>query len=222
VATVIKIEPTPSGFKETVVAEYHGWINPVPYAEILYLLGLYYGEAWLFIERNGPGITVIHQLVYEFACWFVYRDMRSPGQTDPGMDAVFGITTDRSNKSTMIAFLQSAIKNKKTGRRSLTLWSEEIIEELENYVQEVTESGQSFRFKGDGNLHDDRVMALAIAMYGIRLNPTLFDFDKLANSVINHNNASRTDREEAVWQTIYKEQAEADAIEREEEESEEW
>lgn len=177
-ANVFRVRLEGSYFKFALVAQYHGWINPDPYAEILFKLGLYYGCAPLVIERNGPGDSVIYQLVNRLHCWFLLRDVQNVAQIRVGMNTLYGVDTNVTTKGMMISLLQQTIKDTHSARRCMEIWDEDTLGEFESYIQEVTESGQTYKFRGIGNAHDDRVMAAAVAVYAIKTFPDAFDVDK--------------------------------------------
>lgn len=202
-ASVLKMTPAPQGFAFEMVAQYHEWINPVPYAEQLYMLSIMYNNAYVVVERNGPGVTTLHQLVHELGCPSVYRDLRNPAQSGPGQETIYGVTTDRTNKSTMVSFLQSSIKNRHTGQRTIDIYDEATISELENYIQEVTESGLSLKFHGFGTIHDDRVMSLAVVIYTVKTNPFIYDEDRANQLQAKNKLDNLTPREREFWHQVH-------------------
>jgi hypothetical protein len=203
-ASVVEIIPSTSGFFFKLVAQYHGWINPVPYANILAALGKFYNEAQLIVERNGPGYSTIHQLV-EMGCGYLYRDTKSPAQTDIGFETQFGVVTSVANKGAMISMLQKCIKDHKTGQRSIIIPCEKTIDELESYIQESSLNSQFFKFQADGGGHDDRVMSLALLIYVAFVCPEIFDFDRAVQEKQQQYQANLDDRSRSFWDAIHKE-----------------
>jgi hypothetical protein len=175
-AHVLCMRPVGSELAFEQVAEYHGWINSLTYAEELFKLGAWYNNALLVVESNGPGNATLQRLK-EMGCWFIFRDISDPAQAQFNADSRLGIDTNVRSKGLMISALQYAIKKWRIGRRMIQIYDEFTIEELETYIQELTNSGNSFRYKGIGKAHDDRVMALAFAVYVASTYP-VFDFDK--------------------------------------------
>ena len=191
-ADVLKMTPVGTDMLVEQVAQYHGWVNPLIYAEELFKLGIYYGagngRSRLVPERNGPGMALIQRL-NELGCWFLFQDVTSPAGVRYTLEQQYGLDTNIRTKSIIVAALQNAIRARRYGRPGVILHCVQSIVELENYVQEMTESGQAFRFeaaghkearnrpgKDEGFGHDDRVMSLAIATYVARTYP-IFDYD---------------------------------------------
>jgi hypothetical protein len=203
-ACVFKVRLEGSFFHFTLVAQYHGWINPVPYAAHVFKLGLWYNQAPIVVERNGPGDSVIYQLVNELHCWFVLQDIQNPAQVRIGMNALYGVDTNVTTKGMMISMLQNVIKDRASGRRSLECYCEETISELENYIQERSQSGNTFTFKGIGNAHDDRVMAAAVAVYAVKTFPTAYSADRALELNRAKLKVHRTQHNTEFWRDVRK------------------
>lgn len=171
------------------VAQYHGWINPDQYAEELYALGLLYSqEDWhpqLVVERNGPGFTVIRQLI-DLGCPFVFLDDASAAAVKIDVATQYGVGTSALTKPAIIASLQSYVKARKLGQPTLIIRSKKTLIEMENYIQEPTATGYSMRFQAattkdnaalddDTTGRDDRVMSAGLGTYAVQ-NHTVYDF----------------------------------------------
>jgi hypothetical protein len=179
VASVMKMSPTGLDIELEMVAQYHGWIDPVLYALELFKLGLMYAPATLAIERNGPGEVVINELK-KIGCWFMFLDTTQETAVRDRTENNYGIDTNARTKSILISMLQAALKLRRVGRKSLVIPSLPTIQELQNYIQKPTESGRSFRFEASEGSHDDRVMSLAMAVYSCRASP-IYDFEHERN-----------------------------------------
>ena len=168
------------GFTLTLeqVAQYHGWINSSEYGCELMKLATWYNSALLVIERTGPGDATINKL-RELGYWNLYVDLNQPSAARLAFGHLYGVDTNVATKPVMIALLQSVIKDRATGQRSIVIRAKETLEEAENYVQEPSESGRSMTFHGAGTMHDDRVMSAAIAAYVLKTNPgAVYDFSR--------------------------------------------
>lgn len=190
-ADVLKMTPIGTDMLLEQVAQYHGWVNPLIYAEELFKLGIYYGggrRAILIPERNGPGMALIQRL-NELGCWFLFQDVTSPAGVRYTLEQQYGLDTNIRTKSIIVAALQNAIRARRYNRPGVILHCPQSVVELENYVQEMTESGLTYRFGASGAKearqrpshdegfgHDDRVMSLALATYVARTYP-VFDYD---------------------------------------------
>lgn len=206
-ASVFKVRLEGSFFHFTLVAQYHGWINPVPYAAHIFKLGLWYNEAPVVVERNGPGDSVIYQMVNELHCWFLLQDIQNPAQIRIGMNTLYGVDTNVATKGMMISMLQNVIKDRRSKRRSIDCYCEDTIAELENYIQEVTEGGTTYRFKGIGNAHDDRVMSAAVAVYAVKTFPQAYSIDRAAELQRTRVQAIKTATSREFWDDVHKELA---------------
>lgn len=154
-----------------LVAQLHGWIDPVEYAWKLNALGLFYNKGYLAVERNGPGsgtVLTLRQLGYEN----LFREVTDIAQTQFVADAIYGIDTNIRSKAYMVAFLKKAV-----AERSITIPSGPTLKEMGAFGQETLGSGENVRLRGEGGSHDDRVMSLVFAIY-VALAYSLFDFTK--------------------------------------------
>jgi hypothetical protein len=209
-ASVFRVRLEGSYFKFALVAQYHGWINPDPYAEILFKLGLWYGCAPLVIERNGPGDSVIYQLVNRLHCWFLLRDVQNVAMIRVGMNTLYGVDTNVATKGMMISLLQNVVKDNHSSRRCIEIYCKDTIQEFESYIQEVTESGQTYKFRGIGKAHDDRVMSAAVAIYAVKTFPDAYNVDLAAENARQRVVASRQSPEtKQFWTDVRKELREA-------------
>ncbi len=142
-----------------MVAQLHGWINPLDYAVKVALLGYYYNTAYLVVERTGLGVGTLTRLK-ELAYPMLFRDQSDPSAADYNMDPVFGVDTNIKTKSHMVACLQKVIKERQIGIPCAAT-----LEELRAFGQETTPQGLSVRLRGEGGADDDRVMSLVFAVY---------------------------------------------------------
>ena len=109
------------------------------------------------------GLCLVH--LKEMGCPFLFRDITDPSQAEFMLDATFGVDINVRSKGMVISILQGLLRMRALGHKNLVVRDETTMDELESYIQEPTESGLSFRFRGEGTAHDDCVMSLAIAVY---------------------------------------------------------
>ena len=188
-ADVLKMTPVGTDMLVEQVAQYHGWINPLIYAEELFKLAIYYGggrRAILAPERNGPGMALIQRL-NELGCWFLFQDVTSPAGVRYTLEQQYGLDTNVRTKSIIISALQNAVRARRYGRPGVIVHCRQSVVEMENYIQEMTDLGNTRlaasgakeareRSSDEGFGHDDRVMSLAVATYIARTYP-VFDYD---------------------------------------------
>lgn len=141
-----------------VEAVWHGKIEPEAFAQVLFLLGTYYNEAYIGIERNNHGLTVIDNIKRDYAN--LYRQ-RTHDRLVDGMTEKLGWTTSGKTKPLMIDDLVSLIK-----KQELIIYDTEILKEFSDYVAD--DAGRTNALPGS---NDDRVMALAIAYQVYKKHP---------------------------------------------------
>lgn len=150
-----------------LVSQLHGWVNPRTLAEDIVRLSLWYNEALLVVERNGPGSETLRS-IKEFGYWSVFRDQRDPADSDYLQDPLLGVSTDTGSKPVMLSILQQAVWNKKTRERTIKVPCSSTIDEMGSFGQERTDSGLNYRFRGAKGMHDDRVISLMVAVYAAK------------------------------------------------------
>jgi hypothetical protein len=135
------------------VAVWRGRIDPGTFAEELFKLGLYYNTATVTTEIEGPGYMTIGKLLgmnYP-KVWLKARPDKTPGKVSSEQ---YGWSTTVQSKHLAISWLLKCVAD-----GSIAIHHRKTFEEMKNYV--VLDNG------GYGNaneeLHDDTVMALAIA-----------------------------------------------------------
>lgn len=213
-ASVCRMTPAGLDLDLEMVAQFHGWVDPVTYANELYKLGLLYQPCSLIVERNGPGDVVIKRLK-DLGCWFLFQDLTDTTAVRDRFDTVFGIDTNVRTKSVIVSMLQSIFKLRRIGRKSLVVPCAATLSELESYIQKPSETGKSFRFTAAGLEHDDRVISLALIAYAMRTAPLFdFDYDKEKTQVLDARDPDTID----FWNAVHREEEERLAAIREMEE----
>lgn len=137
------------------VAVWHGNVNPMDFAEIMMNVGYYYNTAMLCPEVDGGGQAAIPIMLrgtnpYRGRIWLNKK-------VDHLKDSinVFGWMTNWNTKQTAIGTLQKLILD-----GSLDIHDHTTFIQLRNFVQH--DNGEWSNSAGD--IHDDAVMALAIAV----------------------------------------------------------
>lgn len=133
-----------------VVACWHGHRPPDVFAEELILLGRWYNTALLGIESNNHGLTTV-TAVRQASYPNVYRERQVNHQTRKVVMR-YGWATNRVSKPLMIDNLDQALRD-----GSIKVYDQHTLAELRTYVRDE-------RGRMHGSPHDDRVMALAIAV----------------------------------------------------------
>lgn len=135
------------------VAELHGHWEPDVFAKKTKRLGLYYNDAIIGIERNNHGHAVLNTLinydVYENLYHHVkYNSVAGQEEKEPGFP------TNKQTKPILVSDLQEGIREE-----YLLINSIELVDELITFVN--LGNGKMGAQEG---CHDDRVMALGIAL----------------------------------------------------------
>jgi hypothetical protein len=136
------------------VAEWHGWINPTPYARVLAALGYWYNKAEIACELNDigklTGSELWRILEYDVLYQWKHTDKIRNFMTD-----YLGWVTNHKNREEIIAKMREAIEDE-----TIILRSEDLIEEMFDFGND----GGGGRFEGQTG-HDDRVFAIMINNY---------------------------------------------------------
>lgn len=135
------------------VAELHGHWEPDVFGRKTKRLGLYYNSAIIGIERNNHGHAVLNTLInydtYENLYYHMsYNSSKGEEESTPGFP------TNKQTKPILISDLQEGIREE-----YLPINSIELIDELITYVN----LGNG-KMGGQEGCHDDRVIALGIAL----------------------------------------------------------
>lgn len=137
-----------------VVAIYHGHSEWDHYAKSLELLGYYYNDALLVVERNhNPTVAgQLHRESYQ-NLYYYYDELALKGQRParPGFD------TNRKTRPELMNHLDKVTRDK-----SLICHDAGLASEMETFVWVDTGGG---KYQATGKNHDDRLMALSLAVY---------------------------------------------------------
>ena len=136
-----------------VAAKYHTHIEPSMYGETLDLLGRYYNECLMAVERNNHGISTLSVLERECD----YPNLFYQVTRDELVEEVkkkFGWVTDKDGKNLIINTLARALL-----KDTIRIYDERTIKECLSYIK--TPAGKC---KGERGATDDCVIALAICL----------------------------------------------------------
>jgi hypothetical protein len=137
------------------VAEWHGRIDPDLFGYVLADLGRYYNNAFMVVEANGPGNTTAmlldHRLHYQ-PLFYRERQTGNVNYMKPGW------LTTGGNRGPMMHGLAKHIRE-----WSFKPHSESLVGELMTIVCDPLKRG-SERYAAETGCHDDRVMAMGIAL----------------------------------------------------------
>lgn len=136
-----------------VVAAVHGHMEFDHYADYLCLLGKYYNFARLVVENNHQPAVAKTCFKNSYPNLYHYEDENSIRGT---VAAKPGFNTNRKTRPEIIAYLDAATRDRK-----LSCYDGGFAKELEHFVWR--ESAK--KYQASSPHHDDRVMAMAIALY---------------------------------------------------------
>lgn len=175
-----------------LVAQYHGHVNPLKYAEEIVKLATFYNNACVVVERTGGlGVATLTRLK-EIGYWNLFRDLSDPSAAEYNPDSVLGVDTNIKTKGHMISCLQQVIKE-----RSIKIPCAATLEELRAFGQERTEAGLNYRFRGESGAHDDRVMSLVVAVY-VAVTYSVYDFSSNIEGL-------KSKYEDPIWKDLHRE-----------------
>lgn len=139
---------------DTQVAEWHGWINPTPYANVVAALGYWYNTAQISLECNDVGLSSNAQLMrfLEYPNLFRWKHY---DKVSNFISNYLGWFTNAKTRDQIIAKFREYLDDD-----MIIVHNEELINECLDFSAE--EEGE--RFQGQST-HDDRVFAMMIAVF---------------------------------------------------------
>lgn len=138
------------------VATWHGYLSPDEFAGVVAAMGIYYRNALLVVEINGPGGAVIERLNTTLQYDNLYRSrMFNVLDMDPWQPK-FGFRTDASSRKVLMMHVHAALNSQQLFTRD-----ERLIHEMR--TMEFDDQGTE---RGRGKNKDDLVFALALALQG--------------------------------------------------------
>jgi hypothetical protein len=142
------------GAPDVQVAEWHGWINPTPYGDLLAGLGYWYNQAEIAVEVDGVGMKTYIQIsrIIEYPNLFRWKHY---DRVKNAFSDLMGWVTNQKTRSLIITQLRERLME-----NTVSLYSYELLDEMMDFSQD--EDGG--RFEGQ-NTNDDRVFAMMIALW---------------------------------------------------------
>jgi hypothetical protein len=141
------------------VAEYaSNYIKPNQLGLTAMEIGNMYNKALIVIESNNHGHAVIDAIRHKY--WNLYR-RETLDKTTREKTYTIGFQTTGTSKPLLVDRLEEAIREE-----TIQIHSEDLIKECKTFVQ-TDESGKQ-GYGAEGSAHDDRVMAMGLAVMGIR------------------------------------------------------
>jgi len=141
------------------VAGWRGLIDPFPFGDVLYALGMYYNSAYIVLEVNNHGAATMRRLL-ELAYPNLYMRTRSTRQNELVSEEPGWYTGTASRKFALDNLLEAM------HRFGLTILDDVALSEFTSFV--VDAKGKADAQQG---CHDDHVIAAALAWEGFRLSP---------------------------------------------------
>lgn len=140
------------------VAEYRERVPTDIFAHIVNLLGKYYNKAYVTVERNGPGLAVLNKL-RDLRYYKLYKE-HIHSQVDDTRTETLGLRMRGNNKPMIINNFVELFRDEQ-----LIVNSRVLLDEMSKFS--VNTKGRMRATIG----HDDSVMAMAIALWGLRYTP---------------------------------------------------
>jgi hypothetical protein len=138
---------------KTQVAEYESHLDLHLLPRWIFLIALYYNEAILGVERNGPGVAVVEPLKNDLRYRRLYKQRKVDQQQSHKVREKIGWTTDQVTKPELEVTFAQALQEETHGLRSIRC-----ARQLNTYVED--ERGRHGAQAGE---HDDLLMAAMIA-----------------------------------------------------------
>lgn len=162
-ASVFKVKNKNGTPSLELVAQYHGWINPIFYAKEIKKLGVFYNNALACVELTGGlGRSVMEMLRGDLAYAFLFRPPGVAEQANFALGAKLGVDTNLNTKPAMVgagaAWFEEGL---------LEIADRETIVEMQSFTQHLPDGGVHIRFQAMEGAKDDRVMSVLIAVYAV-------------------------------------------------------
>lgn len=143
-----------------VLSFYHNKLPVYKFAEVVDMLGKYYGYAFLVIERNSYGLPMIERLRKEYEYMNLYKQ-KVFNQHNGKKQMKLGWQTTAVTKSVMISDFK---ENFEMGM--ILINCKETLTQMQIFVENDGKQGNK---KGEGN-HDDLVISFSLAVQAMKAN----------------------------------------------------
>lgn len=141
--------------KKEIVARIWGDLEPADLAREVYKLGTFYNRAWVCVELNNHGHTVLHELK-ERNYPNLYR-RKVLDEMTAKLTTKVGFLTTNESKLRITEQLKSACKE-----GELIITDKNLIDEMSTFTQVASKTGRGIRREASNGAHDDLVMAIAL------------------------------------------------------------
>lgn len=140
-----------------IVAKLEGHFDPGSFADELSKLGSYYHKAYICVEENNHGHTVIQRLK-ELRYSNMYKRRIIDEITNKPTNKL-GFLTTNDSKLRITEQLKTCIKD-----GLVVIYDSGLIAELSTFMQFASKNGRTVKREAAPGSHDDRVMAAALTM----------------------------------------------------------
>ena len=170
--------------------------NEHEFAEQMALLGLYYNQAWMVIERNTLGRSIIERLVNEHRYPRMVMESDLRGELRNVQVERYGVATTRANRTIMLSDLRILFEEMPFVCPDETLVREvlSLQADVNGRVAAPMKGRPRPRSEPEAGYYDDMAMALAIA-YHVHSNPWFPKAKSVKDRMVFERQTSRT-REE--------------------------
>lgn len=144
------------------VAKFRARVQPAAFGEVLYALGWYYNWAYQVPEAKGAGLGTIEKLLeMQYPLERLHRRRSNADRAGSTLLQDYGFETTMVNRPQLISALDDALRE-----GSIILRDPNTVQECRTFV-----IGPTGKAEGASECHDDEVLALALAVIGIRFYP---------------------------------------------------
>ena len=140
-------------------------IPPDELAEVVAGLGYKYNKAFIVVERNNHGHTVLAFLRKRYPTGLLYREQKPLHKKLGYKMPQYGYLQNVKSKAFLVDNLYGFLRD------NIMLYSKELIKQLEAYEEQVSPSGV-VKYSAPAGEYDDLVTALGLACVGIPVSYT--------------------------------------------------
>ncbi len=144
------------------VAHYRLRVQPAEFGSVLYALGWWFNWAYLIPEAKGAGLGTIEKLLeLEYPAEKLHRRRPEVDTVRGGLLQYYGFETTTVNRPQLVSALDNALRE-----QSIIIRHPNTLQECRTFV--IKANGKA---EHADECHDDEVLALALAVIGIRSAP---------------------------------------------------